>query len=176
MSTTKRNQATPKDVLLTLMTFVGKEKRSVLENSSGQLAERDYVAYRCPKPGCPIAVISFLAKTGLKNTYTHLKSCYAKGQDDTAQSVTMMRMYEEAKSEMQRNGSHFARWALNDYNKAMHSYIRMITLQNMPLVNVEDIETRNFSRVGVWLSHKTVPSVINQLGVFSSVYYTNPLN
>ncbi len=71
------------------MAFMGQEKRSVTDISTGRLTEKTYLKFRCPKPGCPNPVDAFLDKSGYKNPYVHLKSCYAKVLSAAGQEATV---------------------------------------------------------------------------------------
>eukprot|EP00171_Calliarthron_tuberculosum_P003975 IDg3975t1 len=97
---------------------------------------RTYLKYRCPKPGCPVGFINFIDKSGYKNPYAHLKSCYAPRKSKGEQEEVLHRMYNDARLKMKRYGrtirSHFEANALSDYEKAMYSYIRLIVMKNMP--------------------------------------------
>ena len=92
----------PKEVFAGLMSFVGKEKRVFLDKESGRSIAKEYLRYRCLKPGCPVQVVSFLEKLGFQNPYAHLKSCYAKGRETKVQDEALARLHEDAKTAMQQ--------------------------------------------------------------------------
>ncbi len=148
MSSFQLKSPSMKDVVLALMTIVGKEKRDVRDKAIGAVVQKEYLQYRCPKPNCTVSVICFLDKTGFSNPYAHLKRCYAKGLDSYAQEKTLRQLYLDACKETKHSGgtilSNFATRTLSKYENAVHSYIRLIVLKNFPLHFVHDAEVRKF--------------------------------
>ncbi len=159
-------QPTPKEVVMGIMTFIGKETKQV-PGRSGVSHERTVIKYRCPKPGCPNPEVSFLEKTGFRNPYQHLRSCYARGRSSEQQDEAVKVLYAEALELHRKRGgtirSHFEMNALSDYDKTIHAYIRWIVMRSSPISEVVDPEFRRISKYTQQVSKDTIVEVIFKL-------------
>lgn len=154
---------TPKEVTQALMKFEGHETRDV-HLGNGDNDSVTYLKYSCPKPECSVRSISFRDKTGYKNPFTHLKSCYGKGMSSDEQTKRIYNMYRTAQEAKIKNGgsiySHFASLSASPYEKSMYAYLRLVIIKNMPLSMVENEELRKFSRHQPKIGRKTLVDVI----------------
>eukprot|EP00171_Calliarthron_tuberculosum_P001364 IDg1364t1 len=157
----------PKDVVLAVMPFVGKETRSVIESATGTVATKTYLMFHCPKPGCKNPIVAFQDKTGFKNPFCHLKACYARGQNAGQQEETLRKMVAEAREKRDREGgtirSHFSSSTISPYEKTINAYIRLVVLKSLPMSIAEDPEFRRFSRHDSTVTRKTLIAVIYNL-------------
>lgn len=64
---------TAKEVEEALMPFVEKETKHITDEP-GQTMQRWFPTNRCPKQGFCTGMITFRDKSGIQNTYAHLKS------------------------------------------------------------------------------------------------------
>ncbi len=120
------NSPSPQELVTSLMSFVGKEKRNVRSKQHGQSLVKDNYMHHCPKPNCNV-FISFLDKSGFKNLYEHLKSCYEKVLEHQGQEKGIIKLYTDAQNESGLEGSsileHFKDSSLSDYDKVFHAHL-----------------------------------------------------
>jgi len=156
-----RSTIRPGDVVKALMKFEGKETKTIVG------VERKYLKYKCPKPGCRNPVVSFLEGSGFHNPQQHLFTCYAKGKPKSEQISIVNKLYEHARTLSTTQGgtirSHFNAFALSEYEQAMHGYLRLIVMKNLPLASIEDAEFRAFSKFKEHIGHHTLQAVIFKL-------------
>ena len=86
---------TPKEIVLALMKFEGREEKAVTEN--GKTVQHIFFKYRCPKPSCALKTVRLKEKYGFKNPYSHLRSCYGRGKALHLQKAMLDEMFESAK-------------------------------------------------------------------------------
>ncbi len=111
MSKANSSYRTPKDIVLSLMPFVKKETKLTSNKATGNEVSKDFLHYRCPKPACPKPVVTFAEKTGFRNPFSHLQSCYGRGKTPQEQDFVLKPLFENARQDMERKGgtilSHF---------------------------------------------------------------------
>jgi hypothetical protein len=119
---------------------------------------KQILVYQCPKEGCRDLrrEISFEKGKGFNNPHTHLLSCVAGGLE-----AKLKEMYNSTLEDKRRSeglGNHFQPTVVvpvTEREKAIHGWLRLIILKNIPLCAVEDQEHRDFSKYNVALSAKT---------------------
>lgn len=108
-----------------------------------------YVTWKCPNPTCTNPFITFQDKSGFQNPFTHLRSCYGRGEILPTQIEVLQNLYYEAFKVVQNVGStirgHVYSNALSEYEKNVNGYLRLIFLRSAPLLIVEDTDYRSFS-------------------------------
>jgi len=86
----------PKEIVEALMELEGKETKK-MKDKSGALVDKVYLNYRCPNEDCLLRTVSFLDKTGFKNPYKHLKTCYSRGSPSNVQEEKLLEMFYQLK-------------------------------------------------------------------------------
>lgn len=114
-----------------------------------------------------MSLVTFLENKGWSNPYSHLKSCYGRGQDSKTQEITICDLYQKALVDSRKKGGtilhHFQRNALSEYDRSMYRYIRLIVMKNTAVSIVEDEDYRQFAEFKVPIGAKTIVSVIFKL-------------
>ncbi len=64
MSKANSSYTTPKDIVLSLMTFVKNETKLTTDKATGNEVAKVFLHYRCAKGGCPKPIVTFADKTG----------------------------------------------------------------------------------------------------------------
>lgn len=67
------------------------------------MEEKTNLEYICPKESCS-KKISFLAKSGFRNPYIYLRSCYTKGNSPAAGEEKLKALFKQA---VERNNSDY---------------------------------------------------------------------
>lgn len=105
------------------------------------------MSYQCPKSDFKAGPIRFQDKSGFKNPYRHLMRCFAKGKPANEQETKLLDLYKEALEKSKSQGgtirSHFASTSLNEYEKTVAAYIRLLVTKNLPLTLVSDPKFRS---------------------------------
>lgn len=151
-----------KEIVMALMSFEGRGKKSVGEN--GELFDREFLRYRCPKPSCSEGTIDFKEKSGYQNPYVHLRSCFGRGKPLAVQKALLDDMFEQVQAAAIASGGqisdHFQNTALSEYDETMNRYIRLIVLKRYPISSVVDKEFCAVSRYSCPIDAKTIRGVI----------------
>lgn len=167
MSANHEPRPTPKDVVVSIMHFAGREEKLVTHRNAGQTSMKIYLSYKCRKPGCPNPTVSFADKSGYNNPYRHLKQCYAKGHPPDTQDEILHQLYFDARTMMMKRGgtmlSNANVSAVTKYDLAMHAYIRLIVMKSVPLSCVEDPDFRHFCKYDETICRRTVTNVLFEL-------------
>ena len=149
--------ASPKQVVKALMKFKGHED---------PMNPKSKLIYKCPKLGCG-KEMKFAPKSGFSNPYQHLRSCYARGMTRSKQESILQNLFREALQKQARSGGtilgHFSVQTLSELDSAMYSYIRLITMCNLPVSIVEDSIFRSVSRFEARLKRSSIVEVMFKL-------------
>lgn len=151
--------ARPKEVVLALVKFDGREPRSVTNTRNGEQVQNTYVTYKCPRPGCSSGTVSFIEKTRCCNPYNNIKTCYEE------QHIQMLFSEAEGLGKIVGGSvpSHFATHVLSRHDCAIVWWTRLVGLKNRPLSHIEDSESRYWFASNLRVARSTVVKEIYQL-------------
>lgn len=123
---------TPMEVVIALM--IKSEPYTKDVTVGGTTKPRQFVNFKCPKDICHHQSPSQV-NTGYSNPFNHLCVCFGSKE-------AVYQLYQEALQESSKKGgtllSHFSNNSLNEQQLAMHGYIRLLVMKNLPLTMVED--------------------------------------
>eukprot|EP00171_Calliarthron_tuberculosum_P001491 IDg1491t1 len=151
MSAATVSKPSKKAVVELLMSKQPDIKKNV-SSRSGANVRRDvtYSVYNCPKgTGCKYeGRVLFEKGSGYTNPYRHLRTCLSAGDEKH-----LLIVYRDALADLQGRASVANRIAFqitaiaaNERQKAMHAYLRLVTLNNYPMSHVQNEELRAFSK------------------------------
>eukprot|EP00171_Calliarthron_tuberculosum_P002661 IDg2661t1 len=141
---------TPKEIVTELMMYVGQEVEPAPEDP-GSSVPKTFIIYECPKPGCH-KQIRFANKSGFRNPYVHLKSCFARGLSPSGQDEKLQQIKQST-------------------DGCASSLFKKI-----PVCAVQDSEFRSFSKFNVEISKATMVDVIFKLVEMVERYITEELS
>lgn len=142
-ATSNKVKPSQKEVVLALM-LSGTSEVKKSKNRKGELVDSKYLKFICPNENCK-QVVSVKEKMGFTNPYKHLVGCY----DGEAK---LLKLFDDARKRIVLKGqgdlADYFRTAagLTQENEAMHDYIRLIVMKNLPITTVEDEFYRSFSK------------------------------
>lgn len=124
-----------------------------------------FLVYKCPKDSlCTENGEVFFEKgKGYSNPYRHLKSCVAGGDEQHLLDLYNAAVQETMATGTLQNARSSVFSKLNEREKAMYGYMRLIVLKNLPISFVADTEIRNFSKYGSVFCHRTFKEVLFKL-------------
>ena len=136
-------------IVTLLMTFIGAEISEVSTSPAGDSVTRKYLMYKCPNPGFLKPVVRFLDNTGFSSPYRHQLSCPARGKYSSEQEATLYLLFQETRERATRSGgkirSHLRVSTSTEYEKACHSYLKLVLSRSMPLTLLELHDFRSIS-------------------------------
>ena len=155
----------PKEFVTKLMKFEGTETRKVT-GKNGEEQDKLYLQYSCPNISCK-KIVLFCVKSGFKNPYSHLRSCFTKGCTPQQADERMAELYKAAIEKMRVQGgtimSKFKSITLTEYENGTYAYLRYLILMNVPISHIESQEIRDISRFKFRISRHHVVKIILSL-------------
>ena len=138
-----------------------REDTRTVRSKNGESSLKRYLVYQCPNEFCKEKnrKIWFQKLMGFINPFNHLKTCIADGKVDHLYMV-----YEQNKESKRLHiaGTFFQPSVerLTAKELALHDYVRLIVLKNLPVSVVEDPEYRKFHRYNEVISKRLFKEVI----------------
>lgn len=94
--------------------------------------------------------MKFAHKTGFKNPYRHLRSCYGKGLSEADQDKKLISMYEESRDKASKEGGKIRSYLdlnyLFEYEQAVAGCIDLVFTKSHLLSMVQDDKFRHIFR------------------------------
>ena len=154
----------PKEVVVAIMKFEGRELRTVKDKRTGEEQERVFLKYRCPRPACLSPMVIFQDKAGYRNPYQHLRACYGRGKRSWEQDQLIKDLFVEARTSMEHKGgtilSHFNTSALTPHDIAVYETLRYIVMTCQAISHVDSPEFRRISKHGISISRQNLTRII----------------
>lgn len=108
--------------------------------------------------------VSAVDKTGYRNPYSLLKSCFGSGLDSLAQDQEPCNMYVVGRRKEKDSGgtilSQFATVLASEYGKMVYLYLQLIVMNNLPVYYVHDPFVHRLCHHDVHIYRETIAHVI----------------